>query len=74
LGTTRYLGDWALEGPMGVFRFFSARCAVIQSSWVRAILTSSLKVLALTRFRHSLSLVLRPWRKRSCFLASLSAW
>jgi hypothetical protein len=74
LGTTRYLGDWTFEGPVGVFRFFSARCAIIQSSWVRTILTSSLKVLALTRFRRSLSLVLRPRRKRSCFLASLSAW
>jgi hypothetical protein len=31
------------------------------------------KVLAFSRFRHSLSLVLKPRRKRSCFLASLSA-
>jgi hypothetical protein len=57
-----------------IFCFFSARCAVIQSSWVSAMLTSSLKVFALIRFRCSLSLVFKPRRKWSCFLASLSTW
>jgi hypothetical protein len=39
----------------------------------RAILISSLKVFAFIRFRCSLSLVLKPRQKRSCFLVSLSA-
>jgi hypothetical protein len=32
LGTKQYLGDWALKGPVGAFRLFSAWCAVMQSS------------------------------------------
>ena len=72
--TKRYLGGCAPKGPVSAFLFFSAWCAVMQSSWVMAIFTSSLKLLGWTRLRHSLSLVLRPRQKRSCFLASLSAW
>jgi hypothetical protein len=70
----RYLGGWALEGPVGIFHFFSARWPEMQSSWVIAMLTSLLKVSILTRFSRSLSLVFRPWRKRSRFLASVFAW
>jgi hypothetical protein len=58
--TNRYLGGCAVEGPVGVFSFFSARWAEMQSSWVMAILTNSLKVLAFTKFSRSLSLVFRP--------------
>jgi hypothetical protein len=72
--TNRYLGDWPLEDLVCIFRFFSARWAEIQSSWVIAMLTSSLKVSVLTRFSRSLSLVFRPQRKWSRFLASVFAW
>jgi hypothetical protein len=71
--TNRYLGCCAIEGPVGVFRFFSARWAEMQSSWVMAILTNSLKVSAFTRFSRSLSLVFRPRRKRSRLRVSVSA-
>jgi hypothetical protein len=70
--TNRYLGGCAVEGPVGVFRFFSARWAEIQSSRVMAILTNSLKLSAFTKFNRSLSLVFRPRRKRSCLRASVS--
>jgi hypothetical protein len=69
----RYFGGCAVEGPMGVFRFFSARWADMQSAWVMAILTNLLKVSAFTRFSRSLSLVFRPRRKRSRLRASVSA-
>jgi hypothetical protein len=39
---------------VGVFLFFSALWAEMQSSWVMAILTSSLKLLAFTKFNRSL--------------------
>jgi hypothetical protein len=40
--TKRYLCGGALEGPTGAFLFFSALWAMIQSSWVIAMFTSSL--------------------------------
>jgi hypothetical protein len=74
LGTNRYLDGGVFIGPVGVFLFFSAIWAEMQSSWVMAMLTSSLKLSALTKFNRSLSLVFRPRRKRSLLRASLSAW
>jgi hypothetical protein len=61
--TNQDLGGCVVEGPVGVFRFFSALWADMQSSWVMAILTNSLKLSALTRFNRSLSFVFRPRRK-----------
>jgi len=72
--TMRYLCGRALEGPTFAFLFFSARWHMIQYSWVMARLTSSLYVSTWMGLRRSLSLVLRPLQKWSCFLASMSAW
>ena len=65
LCTGRYISGWALKGPADAFLFFSARWATLQSFWVISKLSSSLYVSTLMGFRHSLSLVFRPRRKRS---------
>jgi hypothetical protein len=69
----RYLEGCNFEGPGDTFCLFSARWDETQSSWVMAMLTNSLKLSALTRFKHSFNLVFSQRRNRSLFLVSVSA-